>query len=215
MAFVLMLFCAPLLMFGPVVHAQFATPIISGGAGFISTTNNGSTVMQPVIAPVIAAPFGERWLFEGRVDLRGVIFQPTRSSPYAGQFFDTIEYAQVDYNAASWLTIVAGRFLTPFNMYNERFTPIWIRDLQDAPIIFPIGTRTNGYSDGLMARGLVVSRKDYQVTYTTYFSTLSTFERFESGRAAGGRLAIFIPAENLEIGPSYQKLLQDQRTNAV
>jgi hypothetical protein len=202
-------------VFESVVHAQSSPPIVSGGVGFITTVNGGSTVLQPIIAPVIAAPLGKRWLFETRLDLRGSISQPNQTAGYQSQFSDTIEYAQVDYNAASWLMIIAGRFLTPFNMYNERFTAIWIRNLQDAPIIFPIGTRTIGYSDGLMARGQLVSRKDYQVDYTAYYSALSTVDKLESGRAAGARIGVFFPATGLELGASYQKLLQDQRTNSV
>ncbi len=203
------------LLFRPVAHAQSNVPIVSGGVGFISTTDGDSTFMQPVIAPVVAAPLGDRWLLETRVDLRALIFKPSGSSGYQGQFFDTIEYAQVDYDAAPWLTIVAGRFLTPFNMYNERFTAIWIRNLQDAPLDFAIGTRTNGYSDGFMARGVLLSRKNYQVNYTTYFSTLSTINKLESGRSVGARAGIFFPHRRLEFGVSYQKLLQDQRTNSV
>lgn len=204
-----------ILLLRPVAHAQSEVPIISGGVGVISTTDGGSTFVQPVIAPVIAVPVGDRWLFESRADLREVIYQPNGSGAYQHQFFDTLEYAQVDYNAASWLTIVAGRFLTPFNMYNERLTPVWIRNLQDAPIIFAIGTRTNGYSDGFMVRGVLLSRKDYQLSYAAYFSTLSTINKVESGRATGARVGVFLPATHLEFGVSYQKLLQDQRTDSV
>ena len=196
-------------------RAQSDVPIISGGVGFVSTTDGGQQFMQPVIAPVIAAPVGDRWLFESRLDLREFIYQPGQSGPYSHQFFDTIEYAQVDYTAASWLTIVAGRFLTPFNMYNERFTPIWSRNLMDAPIIFAIGTRTNGYNDGLMTRGVLVSRKNYQLSYTAYFSSLSTIKKLESGRSTGARIGVFFPTAGLEVGGSYQKLLQDARENSV
>jgi hypothetical protein len=204
-----------LLLFEPLARAQSNVPIVSGGVGFISTTDGGSAFMQPVMAPVFAAPVGERWLFETRIDLRGLIFKPAGSPGYQGQFFDTIEYAQVDYNAAPWLTVVAGRFLTPFNMYNERSTPIWIRNLQDAPIIFAIGTRTNGYNDGFMARGLLISRKSYQVNYALYFSTLSTIKKLESGRSFGARAGVFFAHPGLEFGVSYQRLLQDQRTNSI
>lgn len=202
------------LLVGPAAHAQSNVPIVSGGVGFISTTDGGSTFMQPVIAPVFAASVGDKWLFETRVDLRGLVFKPAGSN-YQARFFDTIEYAQVDYNAAPWLTIVAGRFLTPFNMYSERFSAIWIRDLQDAPIILAIGTRTNGYNDGFMARGVLVDRKSYQVNYTTYFSALSTIRKLESGRSFGARAGVFFPHPGLEFGVSYQKLLQDQRANST
>lgn len=203
------------LFLASLAHAQSASPVISGGVGFISTTNGGSTFFQPVVAPVIAVPLGDRWLIESRVDLRGLIFRPNRGAPYQGQFFDTIEYAQVDYNVGSELTVVAGRFLTPFNMYNERFTPIWIRNLEDAPLIFPIGTRTTGYSDGFMARGVLLSQDSYELNYTAYFSALSAIDKLESGRATGARIGVFFPGRGLELGASYQKLLQDGRTNAV
>lgn len=204
-----------LFLLQPIAPAQSNVPIVSGGAAFVSTTDGGSTFMQPILAPVFAAPVGNRWLFESRVDLRELIYQPTGSGPYQHQFFDTIEYAQVDYNAAPWLTIVAGRFLTPFNMYSERLSAVWIRNLQDAPIIFPIGTRTNGYSDGFMARGVFLQRKEYELNYTTYFSTFTTINKLQSGRSTGGRVAVFLPSTRLELGVSYQKLLQDQRNNSV
>ncbi|MGH9733453.1 MAG: hypothetical protein ACRD8A_02530 [Candidatus Acidiferrales bacterium] len=199
----------------PVARAQSDVPIVSGGVGFVSTTNGGQQFMQPIIAPVFAAPVGDRWLFESRVDLREFIYQPGQTGPYSHQFFGTIEYGQADYTAASWLTLVAGRFLTPFNMYDEHLSPIWIRNLQDAPIIFPIGTRTNGYNDGLMARGLLVARKNYQLSYTAYFSTLSTIKKLESGRSMGTRIGVFFPTDGLELGASYQKLLQSDRSNSV
>lgn len=195
--------------------AQSDVPILSGGVGLLGSNEAGSNLFQPVIAPVLAIPIGDRWLIESRADLREVIFQPNSGNSYQTRFFPTLEYAQVDFNASSHLTIVAGRFLTPFNMYNERFSPIWIRNFQDAPIILPIGTRTTGYSDGLMLRGLVVSRTKFQVNYTAYFSTLTNTNKLESGRAAGGRVGIFFPNQRLELGASFQRLLEDQRMNSV
>ena len=195
--------------------AQSETPVISGAAGFLGAKYGSFTFFQPVIAPVVAAPLGDHWLIEARADLRGFVSRTNGTGPYDAQFFPTLEYAQIDYNAASWLTLVAGRFLTPFNIYNERFTPIWISDFQDAPIIFPIGTRTTGYSDGLMARGVLVSRRSFQVNYTAYFSALSTIDNLESGRATGARAGVFIPKSRLELGVSYQRLLQDERMNST
>lgn len=202
-----------LLLLGPFARAQSNVPIISGGAGFIATREGNFTFLQPVITPVFAAPVGDRWLFESRVDLREFFLQ-AGSGPYSHQFFDTIEYAQVDFTAAPWLTIVAGRFLTPFNIYNERLSPIWIHNLQDPPIIYPIGTRTNSYNDGLMVRGVFLARDNYELHYTAYFSTLSTIKKLESGRSTGGRVGAFFPKSGLEIGASYQKLLQDNRDNS-
>jgi hypothetical protein len=204
-----------LLTGGSRASAQSETPVISGAAGFLGAKDGRFTFFQPVIAPMLAAPIGDRWLVEARADLRGFVARADGTGPYEGRFFPTLEYAQVDFNAADWLTVVAGRFLTPFNIYNERFTPIWIGNFQDAPLIYPIGTRTTGYSDGLMARGLIFSRRSFQLNYTAYFSALSTITHLESGRAAGARTGVFFPKGRFELGVSYQRLLQDERMNSV
>lgn len=200
-------------LFSITVQAQSTVPIFSGGVGFISSTSQGSTAMQPIIAPVLAAPIGNRWLIESRADLRGFIApQNGNSGPYQAQFFDTLEYAQVDFLASAHVTITAGRFLTPFNVYNERLSPIWIHKFNDSPVIVPIGT-TAGYSDGFMLRGSLVENDAYQITYVAYFSTLSTINKLESQRSAGGRVSIFLPQQRLEIGASYSRLLQAQEMN--
>ncbi len=203
-----------IVLFALVSYAQTSSPVISGGAGFISTTNAGLTFFQPVIAPVAAIPLGERVLIESRADLRGVYLPKNGTGPYTGQFFPTLEYLQMDVMVNSHLTLTAGRFLTPFNVYNERLTPIWIRNFQDAPIIFPIGTRTSGSSDGVMVRGTAVEKNQWQLNYTAYFSALSNIDQFSAGRSAGGRVGIFLPHPRLEIGTSYERFLQDQHIDS-
>lgn len=202
-----------LALFGFSVQAQSTVPILSGGVGFTTATSQGSTSIQPIIAPVLAAPIGNRWLIESRADLRGFIAPKFgNTGPYQGQFFDTLEYAQIDFLATDHLTITAGRFLTPFNIFNERLSPIWIHKFVDAPIIVPIGT-TAGYSNGFMLRGSLVETSAYQITYVAYFSTLSTINKLESQRSTGGRASIFFPTQRLEIGASYARLLEAQRMN--
>jgi len=202
-----------LALFSFPIEAQSTVPILSGGVGFTTATSQGSTSIQPIIAPVLTAPIGDRWLIESRADLRGFIAPKFgNTGPYQGQFFDTLEYAQVDFLATDHLTITAGRFLTPFNIFNERLSPIWIHKFVDAPIIVPIGT-TAGYSNGFMLRGSLVATSAYQITYVAYFSTLSTINKLESQRSTGGRTSIFFPTQRLEIGASYARLLEAQRMN--
>jgi hypothetical protein len=194
--------------------AQSDIPILSGGAGFLSARQGDTAFFQPVVAPVLVVPLGEKWLVESRADLRGFISRENGSTgPYQGQFFGTLEYLQLDYNANSHLTITAGRFLTPFGIFNERISAIWINKFQDAPTMAAIGT-AGGYSDGFMLRGALISNDRYVVNYTTYFSTLSTANKLESERTFGGRLGVFIPSLGLEVGTSYQRKLQDQRMNS-
>lgn len=196
------------------VWAQSNVPIVSGGMGFFSNTQGGATIFQPVIAPVVAVPLGDRWLVESRSDLRGVVFrQNGTTGPYTTQFFGTLEYLQVDYLANSRLTLVAGRFLTPFGLFNERLSALWIDKFQDGPILATIGT-AGGYSDGVMARGALISTDAYQVNYTAYASTLSTLHKLESQRTLGARAGVYFPHHRLEFGASYQKTLQNARISS-
>jgi hypothetical protein len=194
--------------------AQSGVPIISGGAGLVGSTDGGQTFLQPVVAPVVVVPLGSKLTVESRFDLREFIAK-NANGDYDSQGFATIEYLQLDYQVASPVTISVGRFLSPFNLYSERLTPIWIRNFQQAPIIFPIGTRTDGSNDGVMLRGPVISKPGWELNYTAYFSTSSRVAKFESARAAGGRAGVFFTKPRLEIGTSYQRFLQDQHYNAA
>jgi hypothetical protein len=199
---------------GAVSRCQSDTPIISGGVGFLGSTNAGATSFQPVLTPVLTVPLGDKFLVESRADIRGFISREDGTSgPYLGQSFETLEYLQLDYLANSHLTITAGRFLTPFGIFNERLNPIWINKFQDAPLIAAIGIGI-GYSDGFMLRGNLVESQNYAINYSTYFSTLSTVNKFESVRGTGGRLGVFFPGARLEVGTSYQRRLQTQRANS-
>jgi hypothetical protein len=64
-----------------------------------------------------------------------------------------------------------------------------------------------------MLRGALISRDAYQITYTTYFSTLSNINKLNSQRPAGGRASVFFPDVRLELGASFSCLLQNQQMN--
>jgi hypothetical protein len=208
---------ALLLLFSAIrASAQSNTPIISGGIQYASTTSGGATVFQPIISPVIAVPIGQHFLIESRATFDEFISRENgNSGPYHAQTFSSVDYLQLDYIVNSHLTIVAGQFLTPFNIYNERIAPIWIHNFSDAPLIFGIGTRTSGSSDGGMLRGVALSRKNWELNYTAYFSALSTSKQFNAGRSAGGRAGVFLPGKGLEVGVSYQRFLQDLHLNST
>jgi hypothetical protein len=205
-----------MLLGGLRLAAQATIPTISGGIQFESTTSGGVTTMQPVIQPVVLIPMGDRWLIESRGTFTEFIFREDgNSGPYHAKTFSSLDYVQLDFLADPHLTLSVGRFLLPFGMYNERLFPVWMRNFQDVPIIFAIGNLTTASGDGAMLRGVLASNKDWQVNYTAYFSTLSTVNQFQSGRAAGGRTGVFFPKARLEVGVSYQRLLQNQHINSV
>jgi hypothetical protein len=193
--------------------AQSGVPVVSGGAGFVSTTDGGTTFMQPILAPVVLIPLGPKLEVESRLDMREFILN--NNGHYDSTGFVTVEYLQLDYHVAPRMTLSVGRYITPFNTYGERISPIWIRNFQDAPLIFPIGTRTTGSSNGAMVRGAAVSGKDWEWNYTAYFSAESGVDKFEAGRAAGGRTGVFFSKPRLEAGVSYQRFLQDVHSNST
>jgi hypothetical protein len=204
-----------LVLSGNLAAAQ-DVPIVSGALGFFDSKNTGVNFFQPVAAPVVVAPLGKHFLAEARFDLRGVyIPQNGTSGPYQGSFVGTTQYLQLDYLASRRITFTAGRFLTPFGTYNERLSAIWIAKLQDGPLIFPIGTRTTGSSNGVMVRGALFANPTIHVNYIGYFSASSNATQFQAGRAAGYRFDFYFPSKRVELGTSYGRFLQGTHNNST
>jgi hypothetical protein len=196
-------------------HAGYV-PVISGGFGYVHNVNGGVTTVEPLISPVLLVPFGSHVLLESRTDFTGFYQRnPQPDGPFKGKVFKNVEYAQLDFLLNTHLTVVAGRYLLPFGLYNERLQPIWIKNLQDAPITATVGTRTSGSGSGLQYRGVVIQRPAYSVQYTAYYSAHSNTEQLQSARAAGYDLSVFLPKQRLEIGTSYQRFLESRHINSV
>jgi len=192
--------------------AERPVPILTGTAGTFSFVTAGEQQLDAQINPVLLLPLGDRWLVEGRAEFQGAFQRPPGGGPYGGAVSKNLDYLQADYIANKYVTFTVGRFLTPFGIFNERLYPIWIRSLQQDPLIFPIAT---GSSDGMMLRGGFASNAKANLTYAVYASAVSTsHNNLGSDRNVGGRVSVFLPGPRVEIGASWQKLLQDERTNA-
>jgi hypothetical protein len=217
-----------LALFQPSLHAQSLStpdqaseqldndkpvPLFTGSAGFITSFQGGDPHLGPIFTGVILVPLGDRWLFESRGTFESDMVQLPGRSGFHGEVEKELEYAQVDFIANPYLTITAGRFLTPFGIYNERLYPIWIRNLQSDPLILPIGIGPSNASTGAMLRGGFSANRDVSINYSLYFSAPSNFEPLTSERTIGGRAGLFFPKARLEIGGSFQHLLQDERSN--
>jgi hypothetical protein len=205
-----------LLVLVPSVNAQMQdterpVPILTGNAGFFTDVDGGEKQLVPEFNPVLLVPLGNRWLIESRAEFKGEFERPEGGGSYGGKIEKEIDYLQADYIANPYVTVTVGRFLTPFGIYNERLYPIWIRSLQRPPLIFPLGS---GSSDGVMLRGGFQVSPKANLNYATYFSTLSTVNKFESDRLVGGRMGFFFPGPRVEVGASWQKELQEERPNA-
>jgi hypothetical protein len=187
-------------------------PILSGTAGTFSFVTAGQQQLNAQINPVLLVPLGERWLVESRAEFQGSFQRPPGGGPYGGPVSKNLDYLEADYIANPYVTVTLGRFLTPFGIFNERLYPIWIRSLQQDPLILPLSAES---SDGAMLRGGFPASARANLTYAVYVSAVSTVHNnLQSDRNLGGRMSFFLPGPRVEIGASFQKLLQDTRTNA-
>lgn len=186
-------------------------PVLSGGLAFVPTWDSGNPTLVTIISPVVLLPLGSNFVFESRAAFEGDFQRRNgNSGDFTGAIQKSLDYAEFDYIGNRYATVTAGRFLTPFNIFNERLYPNWIRNTQTDPLIFPIAT---GSDNGVMLRGGIGVQRDLTMNYAVYFSALSTADHFESERHTGARLSVFLPRERLEIGMSAQHQLQDARLN--
>lgn len=190
-----------------------SVPLLTGSAGFITNFDGGEPHLAPIVTSVVLVPVGQRWLFETRATFETDMVQQPGRSGFHGQVRKEVDYAQVDFIANPYMTVSVGRFLTPFGIFNERLYPVWIRNLQSDPLILPIGIGPSNASTGAMIRGGFRAHPQFNINYTVYFSALSTANPVDSDRFAGGRAGIFVTRARLEIGGSFQHLLQQERSN--
>jgi hypothetical protein len=188
------------------------TPLLSGGVGFFTSTNGGNTTYQPTIQPLLAAPIGNRFLIESRAILLESFSPKGNGQPdYDHNHFIGLAYLEGDYFISPHVTLVGGSFLLPFGTYNERLSEIWIENFQDGPLIASLGTMGTGTGLGGMLRGSAITRPKYSFDYATWFSARSGNEQFNSERSSGVRTSLYLPPSRLEIGLSYDRLLQGQQ----
>ncbi len=184
-------------------------PVLSGGVAFVPTWDSGDPTLVSIFSPVLLLPISDDLIFESRAAFEGdFVRRNGNSGDFTGAVNKSLEYAEFDYIGNRYVTFTAGRFLAPFNLFNERLYPNWIRNTQSDPLIFPIGT---GSDNGLMLRGGGALDKNVTVNYAAYFSALSTIDHFSSERHAGMRAGLFFPHQRLEFGMSAQHQLQDRR----
>lgn len=190
-------------------------PILTGSTFYSTKVTGGVMQNSPWLIPVLLVPVGDKWLIEARAD-----YYPTwttnlnnSSAQYAVTNEYNLQYGTVDYIANRYVTVVAGRFLTPFNMYNERLAPYWIRPLQGTPLTNSISSNTG--LGGMLRGSFPVGTHNVNLNYAFSFSTNNTHHLLATNRATGGRIAFFFPKHRFEIGTSFQQLLQGDHSHIV
>jgi hypothetical protein len=203
---------AAILILGSSLASQAQeAPLLSGGVGFVTNTTGGQTIYIPVAEPLAAVPLGQHLLVESRASLFE-FFAPSQKG-YQHSHFIALAYLQGDVIASRHLTIVGGSYLLPFGTYNERLTPIWIGNFQDEPLMEPLGLAGGGAGLGGQLRGSLISRPSYSFGYAAWFSGRSANSQFQADRSAGFRGSFYFPEHRLEVGASYERLLQGLHEN--
>ncbi|MEN8184402.1 MAG: cell division protein ZapB [Myxococcota bacterium] len=143
-----------------------------------------------------------------------------------------LEYATIDYLLNDWLTVSAGKFLLPFNIFGNRLHPDWINKMVSAPPIYGGHGAAPAIQPVLSDVGLMLSggtelwNEESKLNYALYAGNGPTTEmggghgaggggeaeqlalQFpnvpddNNNKAVGGRVG-FLPIRNLELGVSY------------
>ncbi len=164
------------------------------------------------IAPVILWEISDRLLFETEIEFG------LETEDGEGNTEVELEYAHASYILNDYVTLGAGKFLTPFGIFGERLHPTWINKLPDAPMTF-------GHHGGLVPMsslgayvrgGFAVG--DAKANYAFYLSNgpslnveghgvgtlnFENFDDINNNKAIGGRVG-FLPIPEVEVGYSFQ-----------
>jgi hypothetical protein len=194
-------------------HAGYV-PVLSGGIGYIYNVNGGTSTLSPVINPVLLLPLGSHVLVESRGEFVGEFQRRNGNGDYTGQVFPYVDYAQVDWLVNTHAMAVAGKYITPFGLYDERLEPIWIATFQSTPLTYAIGTRTSGAGVGGALRGVALQTDHYSVQYSAYFSAFSSVNQLDAARTTGFDASVYFPNKRVEVGTSYQRFLQQRNINS-
>jgi hypothetical protein len=127
-----------------------------------------------------------------------------------------LEYATLSYIVNDYVTIGAGRFLTPFGTFNERLHQAWINKLPDKPFAFDDGGIAPEGTVGVEIRGGFSLGETPKMAYALYAGNSPRLETDtpEAGilfddnltdvkdrKTAGARIG-FLPIPEIEVGYS-------------
>ena len=178
-------------------------PVITGAFGFLTDLQSGHQQFGPKFEPILLFPLSDRLLIETEYSTQLPVAREDGMLG-AAVLNHSVEYMQIDYRATSNLTIVGGYFPTPFGIYKERIDPLWIRNILDSPLMYPINDNS---SNGVMVRGGAFATPSVKVNYELSFSAPVDNSQFGSTRQTADRVSVYFPEQRLEAGASYSRVL--------
>ena len=177
------------------------------GVGMFEARNGSVSTFSDMFGPIFLWELSPRLLFESHLHIEG-----NGSNTHV-----ELEYAQLTYLLNDYITLGAGEFLAPSNVFAERFEPAWINKLPDDPLAVYDGGILPVRSIGLQVRGGVPIGPT-RANYAFYVSNGPSLNAFDSGRAGtleftftdnnndkavGGRVG-FLPIPGVEVGYSFE-----------
>jgi hypothetical protein len=184
------------------------TAFLLTGNATISFTDRegGDSSFNAVFRPTFLWEFDERFLFESKLEIR--LQELTEETDV---FLESANLSYILHDAA---IVGAGKFLTPFGLFPDRFyPPKWAEE----PMIY---SRAGGIaphsSVGAFLRGVVPLGHSFEMNYATWISNgpvlrtdgeqIGTLNFADSpdandGKAVGGRIGV-LPWPALEVGAS-------------
>lgn len=177
------------------------------GVAMFEDRNGSVPNFSATFNPIFLWELSPKLLFEGRLELE---------LSGSGTNLE-LEYAQITYLLNDYITLGAGEFLTPSNIFVERFEALWINKLPDRPLAVYDGILPER-SIGLEVRGgfpIGPTRGNYAF-YVSNGPSLDVFDSARAGtlefnnfsdnnddKAFGGRIG-FLPMPGVEVGYGFE-----------
>jgi hypothetical protein len=177
------------------------------GVGLFEDRNGSVSNFSATFNPIFLWELSPKLLFESRLEI-----EPSGSGTNV-----ELEYAELTYLLNDYITLGAGEFLTPSNVFVERFEALWINKLPDRPLAVYDGILPER-SFGFQVRGGIPigpTRANYAF-YVSNGPNLNAFDPARAGtlefnnfsdnnddKAFGGRIG-FLPIPGVEAGYGFE-----------
>jgi hypothetical protein len=177
------------------------------GTGLFEARNGSVSNFSATFNPIFLWELSPKLLFESRLEIE----------PSGGGTNVNLVYAQLTYLLNDYITLGAGEFFSPSNVFVERFEPQWINKLPDRPLAVYNGILPN-ISVGFEVRGgfpIGPMRANYAF-YVSNGPSLNSFDASTAGtlefhgfsdnnddKAVGGRVG-FLPIPGVEVGYGFE-----------
>jgi hypothetical protein len=181
---------------------------LAGFSDATFTARDGSVSnFSATFNPIFLWELSPKLLFEGRLEI-----EPSGSGTNV-----ELEYAQLTYLLNDYMTVGVGEFLSPSNVFVERFEALWINKLPDRPLAVYDGILPERSFGAQIRGGIPIG--SMRANYAFYVSNgpnLNAFDAARSGtlefnnfsdnnddKAFGGRIG-FLPLTGVEVGYGFE-----------